>query len=91
MNNPFQNAMLQLERARKVKEFSDKFILRLHQPDREIHVSIPVIMDDGILQIFEGYRVQYNNARGHYKGGIRYHQDTDINEVKALALSFLKN
>jgi len=42
-------------------------------------------MDDDTLKIFEGYRVQYNNARGPYKGGIRYHQDTDINEVKALA------
>lgn len=42
-------------------------------------------MDDGSLRIFEGYRVQFNNARGPYKGGIRYHQDTDIEEVKALA------
>ncbi len=85
MNNPFQNALLQLERANKVKQFSKEFISRLHQPNREIRVSIPVTMDDGNLSIFEGYRVQYNNARGPYKGGIRYHQDTDINEVKALA------
>jgi glutamate dehydrogenase/leucine dehydrogenase len=85
MNNPFQNAMLQLDRATKVKQFSKEFLSRLQQPNREIRISIPVKMDDGSLSIFEGYRVQYNNARGPYKGGIRYHQDTDINEVKALA------
>jgi glutamate dehydrogenase/leucine dehydrogenase len=85
MNNPFQNAMLQLDRANKVKQFPKEFLSRLHQPNREIRIAIPVTMDDGSLSIFEGYRVQYNNARGPYKGGIRYHQDTDINEVKALA------
>jgi len=85
MNNPFENAMSQLARASKVKEFNGEFLSRLHQPNREIRISIPVIMDDGKLSIFEGYRVQYNNARGPYKGGIRYHQDTDISEVKALA------
>jgi glutamate dehydrogenase/leucine dehydrogenase len=85
MNNPFQNAMSQLDRAIKVKPFPEEFLSRLHQPNREIRIAIPVTMDDGSLSIFEGYRVQYNNARGPYKGGIRYHQDTDINEVKALA------
>lgn len=85
MNNPFQNALSQLARANKVKPFNPEFMARLHQPNREVHISIPVKMDDGTLKIFEGYRVQYNNARGPYKGGIRYHQDTEINEVKALA------
>ncbi len=85
MNNPFQNALLQLDRATKIKSFSKEFLSRLHQPNREIRITIPVTMDDGTLSLFEGYRVQYNNARGPYKGGIRYHQDTDINEVKALA------
>jgi glutamate dehydrogenase (NAD(P)+) len=85
MNNPFENAMSQLGRATKVKPFNEEFLKRLAQPNREIRISIPVVMDNGKLNIYEGYRVQYNNARGPYKGGIRYHQDTDINEVKALA------
>jgi len=86
MINPFENALLQLSRANAVKSFPVELIERLKVPNREIRVSIPVRMDDGTLRIFEGYRVEHNNARGPYKGGIRYHQDTDINEVKALAL-----
>ena len=85
MNNPFQNAMSQLKRATNVKNFDEKFLKLLYQPNREILISIPIKMDNGEIKIFEGYRVQYNNARGPYKGGIRYHQDTDIEEVKALA------
>ena len=85
MKNPFENAMKQLDKVAKVKDFSDEFISRLRHPDRDIKVSIPVKMDDGSLKIFEGYRVEYNNILGPYKGGIRYHQDTEINEVKALA------
>ncbi len=83
--NPFENAMNQLSRANLLQAFPEEFLSLLHQPNREILISIPVVMDDGTLRVFEGYRVQYNNARGPYKGGIRYHQDTDINEVKALA------
>ncbi len=85
MNNPFQNALSQLARANAVRPFNSEFMARLSNPNREVHISIPVKMDDGTLKIFEGYRVQYNNARGPYKGGIRFHQDTEINEVKALA------
>jgi glutamate dehydrogenase (NAD(P)+) len=85
MSDPFQNALLQLKRATKIKSFNPEFLSRLEQPNREVRISIPVVMDNGSLSIFEGYRVQYNNARGPYKGGIRYHQDTDISEVKALA------
>jgi len=85
MQNPFQNAMSQLDKVAKIKNFDDKFITRLRQPDRDIRISIPIKMDNGNLKIFEGYRVEYNNALGPYKGGIRYHQETEINEVKALA------
>ena len=85
MNNPFQNAMEQLDKVAKIKDFGDEFIARLRQPDRDIRISIPIKMDNGQTKVFEGYRVEYNNALGPYKGGIRYHQDTEINEVKALA------
>jgi glutamate dehydrogenase/leucine dehydrogenase len=85
MNNPFQNALSQLKRATSLVSFPDEFFERISHPDRQIRISIPVKMDNGSLKVFEGYRVQFNNARGPYKGGIRYHQDTDIEEVKALA------
>src|SRR3989339_1539177 len=85
MQNSFQNAMSQLDKVAKIKNFGNEFIARLRQPDRDIRISIPVKMDDGATKIFEGYRVEYNNALGPYKGGIRYHPLTEINEVKALA------
>ncbi len=85
MQNPFQNAMAQLDKITKIKDFGEDFILKLRQPDRDIRISIPVKMDDGSIKIFDGYRVEYNNALGPYKGGIRYHKDTEVNEVKALA------
>ena len=85
MQNPYQNAMAQLDKVAKIKNFGDEFIARMRQPDRDIRFSIPIKMDNGTEKIFEGYRVEYNNALGPYKGGIRYHKDTEINEVKALA------
>ncbi len=82
-SNPFENAMRQLENA--AQYIKGRSIDILKQPQREIHVNIPVVMDDGSLKIFQGYRVQYNNARGPYKGGIRFHPAVDLSEVKALA------
>lgn len=93
--NPFRNAMAQLEaaaralRGRGERETEKRqravTLQMLRQPQREIHVTIPVTMDDGRTRIFRGYRVQYNNARGPYKGGIRFHQRVDLDEVRALA------
>ena len=94
--NPFESAMKQLEKAASVlvnsKELteSSKKELRqklevLKQPQRQVNVSIPVKMDDGTQKIFEGYRIQFNNARGPYKGGIRYHPNVSLDEVKALS------
>lgn len=81
-NNQFHNALAQLAKAEKVLNTS---LGILKVPQREVHVNIPVVMDDGSLRIFQGYRVQYNNARGPYKGGIRFHPNVDLDEVKALA------
>ena len=57
----------------------------LREPERELTVSIPVRMDDGTIKVFTGYRVQHSSARGPCKGGIRYHPDVNLNEVKGLA------
>lgn len=57
----------------------------IKNPQRETKVYLPVEMDDGTIRVFEGYRVQHSNIRGPFKGGIRYHQDCDLNEIKALA------
>ena len=57
----------------------------LRQPWRELRVQVPVRMDDGHIEVFTGYRVQHNGARGPYKGGVRYHPLADIDEVRALA------
>lgn len=57
----------------------------LKTPWRELSVSIPIRMDSGEMQIFHGYRVQHNGARGPYKGGVRYHPEADMEEVRALA------
>ncbi len=77
--------MAQLDKVAEIKNFGEEFVARLRQPDRDVRISIPVKMDDGLMKIFEGYRVEYSNVLGPYKGGIRYHPDTEINEVKALA------
>ncbi|HEX3050463.1 MAG TPA: Glu/Leu/Phe/Val dehydrogenase dimerization domain-containing protein [Aggregatilineaceae bacterium] len=57
----------------------------LREPVRELHVTLAVKMDDGTTKIFKGFRVQYNDARGSTKGGIRFHPDETINTVRALA------
>lgn len=83
--NAFEQAQLQLSRAVAVRGISEALRECLSQPERQITVSIPVVMDDDSVRLFEGYRVQYSSLRGPYKGGIRYHHDADLNEVKALA------
>lgn len=85
MSSAFDNAMSQLDKVVKITDMDSDFVASLRQPNRQITVSIPVKMDDGSQKYFEGYRVEYNNACGPYKGGIRFHQDTDIDEVKALS------
>jgi glutamate dehydrogenase/leucine dehydrogenase len=85
MPNAFENALNQIKRAATVGDVSEDLLTLTSAPKREIRVAIPVRMDSGDLKMFEGYRVQHNDWRGPYKGGIRYHQDVDLDEVKALA------
>lgn len=59
---------------------------RLRVPERIVDVHFPILLDDGSTHMFHGYRVQWNKARGPYKGGIRFHAQTDLDEIKALAL-----
>lgn len=84
-NNPFANALLQLKKAAQAIKLDPNIYELLKTPQRILQFSLPVKMDNGKIQVFEGYRVQYNNARGPYKGGIRYHSQVNLNEVKALA------
>jgi glutamate dehydrogenase/leucine dehydrogenase len=86
MQNPLEQALSQLDRAVAVRSVSKELLLRLRTPEREVSASIPVVMDDGSLTVFEGYRVEHSSLRGPYKGGIRFHPQTDVDEVKALAL-----
>src|SRR3989339_626352 len=81
----FDNAMSQLDKAAKVMNLDKNIHEILKSPDRVLIVSVPVKMDNGEVKVFTGYRSQYNNARGPYKGGIRYHPNVSLDEVKALS------
>jgi glutamate dehydrogenase/leucine dehydrogenase len=83
--NPWETAQGQLERAAKRLSLDPLLHARLSQPDRIIEVSLPITMDNGSVRVFHGFRVQHNNIRGPYKGGLRYHPDVDMQEVKALS------
>ncbi|OGF99221.1 hypothetical protein A2Y99_04555 [Candidatus Gottesmanbacteria bacterium RBG_13_37_7] len=84
--NPFENALSQLDKAVKYLELESYQIERLRHPEKIISVNFSVKMDSGKTKIFHGFRVQHNSARGPYKGGIRFHPQVDMDEVKALAL-----
>lgn len=84
-NNPWQRAIVQLKSVAQQFRLSPLLLERLSNPDRVIEVSLPVKLDNGEVKVFQGYRVQHNNIRGPYKGGLRYHQKVDMDEVKALA------
>ena len=71
--------------AAKMAGIDSPYMEIIKCPQRETKVYLPVEMDDGSVHVFEGYRVQHSNIRGPFKGGIRYHQDITLNEVRALA------
>lgn len=83
--NPFKVAQQQLEACAKTLGLAPNVITILRVPIREFHFSIPVRMDNGTTQIFQGFRVQYNDARGPTKGGIRFHPDETIDTIRALS------
>ena len=84
-NNPFEIAQRQLDECARILDLDDSVREVLRVPMREMHMSIPVRMDNGKIRVFQGFRVQYNNARGPMKGGIRFHPDETIDTVRALA------
>ncbi|OGS50321.1 MAG: glutamate dehydrogenase [Euryarchaeota archaeon RBG_16_68_12] len=83
--NPFAIAQEQIERAGRKLNLEKGLLEILKSPKRELSVNFPVKMDDGSVKVFTGYRVQYNDARGPFKGGIRYHWNVSLDEVRALA------
>lgn len=85
MINPFEIARKQLRAVQNIVKFDDNIIAQLMNPKRVIEVSLPVKMDDGSVKVFTGYRSQYNDARGPFKGGIRFHPGVTLDEVKALS------
>ncbi|MBK7538480.1 MAG: Glu/Leu/Phe/Val dehydrogenase [Myxococcales bacterium] len=83
--NLFEIAGRQVDKAMKLINLDDDVAQILAQPKNEIITNFPVRMDNGKFQIFKGYRVQHNNILGPYKGGIRYHHEANLDEMKALA------
>jgi len=83
--SPFEGVNYFFERAAELNGLSDSDRRVLATPTREMRVEVPLRRDDGSLDVYVGYRVQHDNARGPYKGGIRYHHSADLDEVRALA------
>ena len=75
----------QFNRAADLIGLDEKIRTSLNVPDRELMVEVPLRKDDGSIESFRGYRVQHNNSRGPFKGGIRFHEEVDLDEVRALA------
>ncbi len=83
--NPFEIVQRQIDKCAEILNLNPDVTAILKTPMRELHVSLPVRMDDGSLKVFQGFRVQYNDARGITKGGIRFHPEETIDTVRALA------
>lgn len=83
--NPYDNVVSVMTEAMEKGNIDKTMFEIIKNPQRETKVYLPVEMDDGTVKVFEGYRVQHSNIRGPFKGGIRYHQDCTLDEVKALA------
>ncbi|MCH7837650.1 MAG: glutamate dehydrogenase [Chloroflexi bacterium] len=81
----YEEAVKIFEETADALGLEEEVRLLLRMPHRELHVEVPVRMDDGSLRVFAGYRVQHNGARGPYKGGVRFHPEADLDEVRTLA------
>ena len=84
-DNPFESMMIRFRIAAQILGLDDEIYNVLKSPDKQVIVSLPITMDDGSIQVFEGYRVIHSNILGPSKGGIRYDMAVNIDEVKALA------
>lgn len=81
----FETTAAQFDRAAKLIGLDDETQLLLKTPYREVKVELPIRRDDGSLGVWQGYRVQFNGSRGPFKGGIRYHHEVDMDEVRGLS------
>lgn len=84
--NPFETAQTQFDNVADKLDLDQATRQILRQPSREYHFTIPVKMDDGTTKIFNGYRIQHNDARGPAKGGIRFHPQETVDTIKALSM-----
>jgi len=84
-NNPFEIVKKQIDRCAEILDLSPEITEILKHPLRELHVALPVRMDNGSVKVFQAFRVQHNDARGPGKGGIRFHPEETVDTVRALA------
>lgn len=83
--SPWQNALQQLNQAAKILDLDKTTVEVLAKPQRIIEVNVPLRRDNGVLEHYTGFRVQHNDARGPFKGGLRFHNQVNLDEIKALA------
>ncbi len=83
--NPYENVMKIVDNVAQSLGYDESEYSTLKYPERELKVSMPVVMDDGSVEVFEGFRVQHSTVRGPAKGGVRFHHEVNHDEVKALA------
>ena len=84
--NPYVSAQTQFDNVANLIDLDQATRELLRQPNKEFHVTIPVKMDDGTTKVFNGYRIQHNDARGPAKGGIRFHPQETVDTIRALSL-----
>ena len=85
-SNPYENVQNVMKKAMEIGKIDMKYFDIIKSPQCELKVSLPIEMDNGTIEVFEGYRVQHSNILGPYKGGIRYHHDVNLDEVRALSV-----